>query len=126
MSTSLGDERVKGPMGTFRISTIQTFAGGGADYSFGPFADSDYAPDSPWPYETMVFPEKSSTGLYHEPYASESEARKGHQRIANMVREGVEFPGKTVSGPFGNPSLTPEQWEARVKAGHVGLWERQL
>lgn len=118
MSTSLKDEYVVGPLGgattarCFRVSTIRTVSGGGADYRIGPFADSDWAESSPWPFEVMVFAPDSCIGLYHAPYETEEEALKGHQLVAETIKAGLEF-GGGVEGPWGNPSTTADQWNAR-------------
>ena len=117
MSTHLKHDLITGSLGTFRISTIQTFAGGGEDCQLPgfPFKDSEYASDSPWPFETMVFKEHSSRGLYHAPYSTKEEALAGHELMIKTIKQGAEF-GGNVEGPFGNPSTTPEQWRERSAA----------
>lgn len=96
----------------FRVSTVRTFSGGGADNRpFGsPFSDSDYADETPWPYESMVFPEASSVALYHEAHDSELAARERHQKLVGTVERGLEFHGDTVEGPYGVPTLTAAEW----------------
>ena len=98
------------------MSTIRTYSGGGGDNrpALCPFWESDYAAEEPWPFETMVFHEGSCKGLYHEAYASESEALAGHARIVANLSNGREFPGETVSGPSGNPTLTAERWRSML------------
>lgn len=103
-------------VGTWRVSTIQTFAGGARDERmFGcPFSLVDYADDTPWPYETMVFHvERGSIGHYHEPHESEAIALARHEAIVSLLSEGKLEIGKGVIGEFGNPSTTPEEWAAR-------------
>ncbi len=50
MADMLKRETVTGPLGTFDVSTIRTFSGGGEDFkpTLSPFADSDYAGQTPW------------------------------------------------------------------------------
>lgn len=78
----------------FRVSTIATLAGGSEDERdcLSRTRMSDFDNYNAWPFETMVFEGESSIGLYHAPYASEAEARKGHGTIieAHKVRLGVE------------------------------------
>jgi hypothetical protein len=100
----------------FTVSTVRTLAGDGGDSKplGSPFAESDY--DTPWPFETLIFPSAGGGGVYHEAYASEKEAREGHARVFGMVKrnEGeYAWKGKGVDGTvFGNPSLTGDQWRA--------------
>lgn len=84
----------------FCVSTVQTVSRGGQD-------------ETPWPFETMVFPEPGGRGLYHEAYDSKDQALTGHERIVELVRGGGELPASTVRGEFGVPSLTPEEWRNR-------------
>jgi hypothetical protein len=101
----------------FDVSTIQTYSGGGGDNTsiFCPFSESDYAEDTPWPFETIVFRRPSSTGLYHAPYAAKKEALAGHADVVRRLAAGEEVVGG-VKGPFGIPSITPEEWEQRQSA----------
>jgi hypothetical protein len=114
MSTLLQDT-VTGPQGTFQVSTIRTFAGGAPDFQprTSPFKVSDYASEMPWPYETMVFPEEGSTGLYHAAYPTEELARQGHTQVLDFARRGLLEIGKGVHGVFGTPSLTAEEWRSQ-------------
>lgn len=114
MSQQIALETISSPDGkVYLVSTIRTFAGGGGDNRGIFVKESDFESLTTWPFETMVFQEVSSRGLYHEAFASEAEAKAGHERIADMVRRGLEFPGLTVEGPFGNPTLTPEEWRSK-------------
>jgi hypothetical protein len=71
-----------------------------------------YGSGDAWPYETMVFEDESSIGLYHAPYATKEEARKGHAEVSRAIRLGSEW-GGGVDSPYGTPSTTPEQWRTR-------------
>lgn len=115
MATNIKVESVTGPLGTFDVSTIRTHAGGGNDYRppHSPFSDSDYVDETPWPFEVMVFRQGSSTGLYHAAFATDKEALDGHRLMVETIRIGTEF-GGGVRGPFGVPSITPEEWLART------------
>lgn len=115
MGQKIAYDEVENPEGRFDISTIRTFAGGADDYQLSgcPFSDADYADRTPWPFETVVFRRQSSKGLYHQAYATKEEARAGHGWIVATVRAGLELPGVTVEGPFGNPTLTVAEWNAR-------------
>jgi hypothetical protein len=117
MATQLARDIVTGPLGTFRVSTIQTDAGGGKKFrpSFAPFSSSDYVSETPWPFETMIFRSDSSTGLYHAPYSTKAEAKRGHAQMVEAIKQGIEF-GGGVEGVFGTPSMTAAQWEERTKA----------
>ncbi|MBZ5532587.1 MAG: hypothetical protein LAO20_14235 [Acidobacteriia bacterium] len=119
MSTVLRSEKVTGPLGTFRISTVKTLAGGGANDTRGPFSDADYVDETPWPFEVMVFREVSITGLYHAPLASESEAIEHHALMVETIRKGLEF-GGGVQGQFGTPSVTAQEWRDRMAAKGLG------
>src|ERR1035441_6460064 len=44
-----------------------------------------YGSGDAWPYETMVFEDESSIGLYHAPYATKEEARKGHAEVSRAI-----------------------------------------
>ena len=82
-------EKVQGPQGALSVSTVQTYAGGAPDQRpiLSPFSTADYADETPWPFETMVFKQGGgSRGLYHRPYATESEARIGHSEIVKLCR----------------------------------------
>lgn len=105
-------------VGKWSVSTVQTYAGGARDEPIGmvPFTPADYADETPWPYETMVF-RGGTTGQYHEPHASEAEALERHEAIVELLRDGKLEIGKGVKEPFGNPSTTPEEWAARVAEG---------
>jgi|SRR5579863_4343594 len=108
---------ISAPNGTtYEVSTIRTLAGGSPDTKDGwsPFSMADFADFTAWPFETMVFLKDNRKGLYHEAHATEEDAKTGHARVVDMVRRGLEFPGETVSGPDGNPTLTPEQWALRT------------
>ena len=107
--------RVSGPQGDFEVSTVQTFAGGAADSrpTLSPFSLSDYADENPWPFETMVFRLGSSRGLYHEPHASEMQARDGHTYAVSLIKAGTLIEGTGVRGDFGVPSITPDEWKDR-------------
>jgi hypothetical protein len=114
MSEQIGNVIVSNPQGErFRISTIRTFAGGGGDnHGIGPFKESDYANETPWPFETVVFKEGSSRGLYHAAYSTKEQAESGHQQMIETIKKGLEF-GGGVKGFWGIPSLTPEEWRLR-------------
>jgi hypothetical protein len=59
-----------------------------------------------------VFGTVKSKGLHHEAFNSEEEALQGHERIVKLLGDGqLEFTG--VSGPYGNPSMTAEEWRQR-------------
>jgi hypothetical protein len=118
LSEQIGYDVVTGPLGTFSISTIRTFSGGGGSNRLAamPFLEeADYANETPWPFETLIWRGGGGPGLYHAPYATKDEARKGHALMIETVKLGTEF-GGGVQGPFGNPSTTPEQWKARMQA----------
>lgn len=108
----------KTPAGvSLRISTIRTLSGGGVanpNYILGAtmhdFEDSYNA----WPYETMIFPENSMCGLYHEAHETELEAAERHRSIVEMVEMGLEFPGVTVTAETGVPTMTLVDWEQRL------------
>lgn len=108
----------------FTVSTIQTLAGGGGNNRpiTAPFQESDY--DTPWPYETLVYGDGSSKGLYHEAYSDERAAKDGHKRIVEMITDCLKYGfhhwrGKNVDGTvWGNPSLTGDQWRALQHVKH--------
>jgi hypothetical protein len=106
---------VSGPQGKFEVSTVQTFAGGAPEIGLWgtPFTTADYADDTPWPYETMVFRPGSSRGWYHEPHASEQQAKDGHAWVISHIKAGTLPLGSGVQGDFGNPSMTPDEWRDR-------------
>lgn len=115
MSNVIKQEAVTGPLGEFEVSTI--LAPGHPDYSvpigmMGFFAPS--VEENPWACETMIFRTKSRTGLYHEAYADKESAIRGHARMVETIKNGAEF-GGGVDGPFGNPTLTAEQWNSRME-----------
>lgn len=97
------------------ISTIRCLPGGGVNNpNFIPGADlSDYENYNIWPFETMVFPDGSSCGLYHEPHETEAEAKLRHAAIVDMVERGLEFPGESVN-ENGTPTMGLEQWRQRL------------
>lgn len=96
----------------FRVSTVQTDAGGAPPTSapFSPFSSADYNDETPWPFETMVFPLQSSRGVYHEAYLTEESAIEGHKRIMEMCKNNALPLGKGIDYS-GNPSLTPEEFK---------------
>jgi len=116
MSDRLLMDRVTGSQGTFRVSTVRTDAGGGEEHIdwISGASSKDYIDENPWPYETMVFREAGSTGYYHQAYATEKEALAGHTEIIDLIKKGDLEIGKGVTGEYGNPSLTAEQWNNRV------------
>lgn len=113
-------DEVKDPSGNqFRVSTVRTLAGGSPDKPADVFSIisgarmSDFANYSAWPFETMVFRLPfSSFGLYHAPYASEADARLGHENVVKSITEGLEFGGGVNED--GEPSITPDQWAERI------------
>jgi hypothetical protein len=117
-----------GPQGAFVVSTIQTYAGGADnDRPLGsPFSTADYADETPWSYETMVFkahPEYGqrggthfATGQFHRAYASRRAARRGHERITRLCESGILPVGDGVRGPFGVPTLTATDWRRSPRA----------
>src|SRR6266478_2377207 len=110
MSNQICFNKIIGPQGEFNVSTIRLAAGGAPDEpSLSPFKLSDYQDENPWPFETLVFG-PSSKGLYHQAYVTLEEAKLGHVEVMELCRSGTLEIGKGVSGPFGTPSLTPEQW----------------
>lgn len=109
---------VEGPQGKWSISTVRTYSGGSPNQSTigNPFSSKDYADDTPWPYETMVFKDIGVTGYYHEPHRTQKEASAAHERILETIRAGKLEVGKGVRGPFGVPSMTADEWrESRRK-----------
>lgn len=120
----MGDQILRddaiGPQGTFDVSTIRTLSGGAPDRPLMPglglLFDSTYADETPWPYETVVF-QSGIKGHYHEAYKSESAARKGHRRIVAQIKDGTLPVGKGVDTIYGNPTLTPEEFEAGALQG---------
>lgn len=117
MSEQLKFETMTGPVGTFDISTVRTYSGGGGNNRspFSPFGEADYADETPWPYEVMVFRSGSSRGLYHAPFGSKAEALNGHKLMVETIKLGTEF-GGGVKGEFGVPSTTPEEWRLKQLA----------
>lgn len=115
MSQLLHD-KVAGPTGKFEVSTVWTYAGGAPEERpfASPFSTADYAEETPWPFETMVFQKGSSKGLYHRAYASENEARSGHAEVVALCQAGTLPIGDGVTGEFGHPSLTAAEWAARA------------
>lgn len=61
-------DRVDGPQGSFVVSTIRTFSGGAPESKplGSPFSTADYADETPWPFEVMVFEASRGTGTYQE------------------------------------------------------------
>lgn len=110
------ESKITGPQGEFEVSTVRLFAGGETDNrpDGSPFSLSDYAEENPWPFETMVFKPRSSTGIYHEPYSSGDEAKEGHKRIVERCIDGTLPIGHGVTGVFGTPSITAEEWKLRA------------
>lgn len=116
--TTLNRDFIEGPQGSFSVSTVQTFAGGAPDSRplFSPFSASDYAEETTWPYETMVFKVgEGSKGYYHRAYATEEAAQQGHTETVQLLENGTLPLGQGVDGPFGNPTLTPEEWQKQAK-----------
>lgn len=114
----ISQTKIAGPQGELEVSTIQTFAGGApVTQPLGsPFSTADYADQTPWPFETMVFRPTGSTGLYHRAYATEVEAKKGHEETVELCRTGTLPVGHGVDGEFGNPTLTAAEWAAIAQA----------
>lgn len=103
-------------VGKFQVSTVRTVAGGAEEtpanmLQLRPCSDRDYADETPWPYETMVF-KGGATGLYHAAYATRAEARRGHAEVVARLKRGEEVVGG-VQGQWGVPSLTAAEWRAR-------------
>jgi hypothetical protein len=112
------EDTAKGPQGAFRVSTVRTYAGGAPNIQGlgAPFGTKDFAKETPWPYETMVFSEGSSKGLYHEPSADQGDAEAIHCIVIEHIQAGDLQLGRGVSGPWGNPSMTPADWRKSLKA----------
>lgn len=107
--------RANNPNGDpFEVSTVRTLAGGAPVRREFIFSSEDYQDLNIWPFETMVFPIHSSKGLYHEPHETLVEAKERHLAIRKMIELGLEFPGLTVDSEFGNPTMTKEQWQAKL------------
>lgn len=124
MSEQIGLDYPVNPEGhKFRVSTIRTVGGGARENieTLCPFRESDYETYTTWPFETMVFAEASSKGLFHKAYETKEEAIAGHAQAVSDIKAGNEFPGDTVEGPFGTPTLTPEMWKERV--GKKAMYE---
>jgi hypothetical protein len=111
--------RASGPQGDFVVSTIKTFAGGApVSQPLGaPFSSADYADETPWPFETMVFIAVPSgglshyaTGQFHRAYRNLRDAKRGHSEVVDMVMIGALPVGQGVRGDFGVPSMTPQEW----------------
>lgn len=130
MSKQIAIERVEGPQGAFVVSTIQTLAGGGTPSPksrFAPFSEEDFIDETPWPYETMVFKAAHTTGTvhfatgqYHEPHATETQARDGHAFAVSHIKAGTLQIGAGVRDPFGVPSMTADEWRDRMSAANQG------
>lgn len=123
MSKQIKRETVKDGMSQddLDVSTVQTFAGGGGDSqpAGSPFAESDYADETPWPFETLV--QRKSQGVHHEAYATLEEAKQGHAEIVRKAKKGLlEFSG--VTGRHGTPLLTPEAWARRSTGKKMRLY----
>lgn len=114
MNTVIAVTTVDGPQGKWTVSTIRTIAGGAGDTQplGSPFKASDYVGQTPWPFETMVFKEPGAVGFYHRAYSSKAAALVGHAEIVALCESGALPVGHGVRGPFGVPSLTPEEWVA--------------
>jgi hypothetical protein len=113
-------DMVSGLLGLFRVSTTQTISGGAPPTPGMFFSDADFVDETPWPYETMVFADKSSAGLYHAAYGTEEEARRGHLLMIETIRTGAEF-GGGVEGPHGSPAqATIDLWKSRQKQTAIG------
>ena len=108
---------ISGPQGVFRVSTIRTYAGGAPNMSNGgPFTTKDYAKETPWPYETMVFGIGNSKGQYHQPHTSKEQAEVAHAAVISMIEAGTLNLGHGVEGHWGNPATTPKKWREVAKA----------
>lgn len=121
MKRKIKYEEVEGPQGRWGVSTIRTDAGG-ADVvpvnmlALRPFSSSDYADETPWPFETMVF-KGGSFGHYHRAYKTQKDALAGHDEIVAAIKAGTLDVGMGIRGPFGVPSLTPEEWRKGITQG---------
>lgn len=116
MSEQLLKDTVTGPQGTFEVSTIRTDAGGAeptAAFGMPFFSSADFVDVTPWPFETMVFMPGSRKGLYHEPHATLKQAKDGHAYALSQIQAGLLTIGAGVQGPFGNPSITADEWNDR-------------
>jgi hypothetical protein len=97
----------------FDVSTVSIDAMGMSKLS--PFTMADYADETPWPFETMIFKCGSSTGIYHKPHATKEEAIADHEKVVQRLKDGEQVSGG-VRGVWGTPSTTPEEWLASIRA----------
>lgn len=114
-------ERVDGQPKAVVVSTVRTYAGGAHDTGGWPFSAKDFAKETPWPFETMVFEATNDSGtghggrgLYHRAYGSLSSARRGHARVVALALAGALPPG-TCGGMWGTPILTAKEWRAQQR-----------
>lgn len=100
----------------FNVSTVRTYEGGGGNnHPIGsPFQESDYSNETPWPFETMIFKEVGAAGQYHKPAASKADALAAHTEAVRLIESGEPFEGIGVSGFWGTPSTTPQQWASHI------------
>lgn len=112
MSEQIASDRVKNSEGEWHVSTIRTDAGGApSTQRLGePFSSADYIDETPWAFETMVFAPTGSKDNCHEPYATLKEAKAGHKRFMKAVKNETLEKGKGIKLPWGNPSMTPDEW----------------
>lgn len=122
MSEQIARDLIKNVDGEWSVSTIRTDAGGApANRSLGdPFSSADFKDETPWPFETMVF-KGGATGYYHEPHSSKKVALERHDIICRELAAGVLEIGKGVTGDWGVPSTTPEEWRSRKRANRNHL-----
>lgn len=126
MKRQIKREKVEGPQGRWNVSTIRTDVGGADEYRpsamgvsgmvTSPLSSRDYIDDTPWPFETMVF-KGGAFGHYHRAYKSLRDAIAGHNEIVAAIEQGTLEVGAGIRGPFGAPSLTPEDWRNGITQG---------
>lgn len=118
MERQIKHEEAEGPQGKWQVSTIRTDAGGApVRKSLGsPFSSADFVDETPWPFETMVF-KGGAFGHHHRAYKSREDALVGHDEIVAAIKVGTLDIGMGIRGPFGAPSLTPEEWRKGITQG---------
>ena len=92
----------------YRVSTVRTFAGGAPLVRNFMFSNADYAEETPWPFETMVF--RGSKGVHHTPHATIADAIMYHEKIVKAIENNMLKIGFRVKEPNGNPTTTREEW----------------